>query len=194
MVASMGPQSFDCGKNPADRGSDTAGLASMGPQSFDCGKIEIIKTFLTIQGASMGPQSFDCGKIGGRSLTGERHDASMGPQSFDCGKGPHIQGAAPPTRGFNGAAVFRLRKGPSRHEQFELRLHGFNGAAVFRLRKAGGKTLHSTTHAKLQWGRSLSTAERRTLLYMHHKGRSASMGPQSFDCGKLFIVGFINTV
>ena len=37
-MASMGPQSFDCGK---DRGGDleeAVGDASMGPQSFDCGK------------------------------------------------------------------------------------------------------------------------------------------------------------
>ena len=130
----------------------------------------------------MGPQSFDCGKGAVGWICSRCAAASMGPQSFDCGKPPATALARSQRSGFNGAAVFRLRKVPWGE---------YHGGALVRL----------------QWGRSLSTAERKpaapffdpqggfngAAVFRLRKAledsvvrcdERASMGPQSFDCGK----------
>ena len=84
--------------------------------------------------------------------------ASTGPQSFDCGN--TFQFSRPPRTmsGFNGAAVFRLRKSRKRPPP-KLDVPGFNGAAVFRLRKLIVAPIARAQRRTLQRGRSLSTAE-----------------------------------
>src|SRR5580700_9009301 len=61
---------------------------------------------------------------------------------------------------------------------------GFNGAAVFRLRKEWLPDVVWENCGMLQWGRSLSTTERPVKRAATHPVNCASMGPQSFDYGK----------
>ena len=88
---------------------------------------------LPLHGAAV----FDCGKL---NRAGRGNCASMGPQSFDCGKSL--------------CAAMRRTDRASR----------FNGGAVFRLRKATRILRLPLAVAVLQWGRSLSTAERSAIL------------------------------
>ncbi len=85
-------------------------------------------------------------------------DASTGPQSFDCGI------TLPGT-------------------QYQPESSCFNGAAVFRLRNYGARRAPHACHTTLQRGRSLSTAEFTYHYRICLTPRSASTGPQSFDCG-----------
>ena len=108
----------------------------MGPHSFKCGK----KTHADNKGdlkclASMGPHSFKCGKVTCAIQPEPVHQASMGPHSFKCGK----------------CCPVRCRcKAQSR----------FNGAALFQVRKAANKRVFISSPQTLQWGRTLSSAER----------------------------------
>ena len=84
----------------------------------------------------------------------------MGPHFFKCGKGTTVMLVmASPVRGFNGAALFQVRKvhnGLSNHDTGG----GFNGAALFQVRKG-----------------NLDTA-------CFYNTQIASMGPHFFKCGK----------
>src|SRR5688572_12927279 len=81
----------------------------------------------------MEAQSFDCGHVKLFFLVVRDLRASMEPQSFDCGHVSKIENGRHPRRGFNGAAVFRLRT-PKLAKAHPTAISSFNGAAVFRLR------------------------------------------------------------
>ena len=109
--------------------------------------------------------------------------ASMGPHFFKCGK--------------------QSRRSRPRNDE-----SGFNGAALFQVRKAINLAGTKSTTGRLQWGRTFSSAERQTdeftanggrvgfngaALFQVRKGRAAlasgkglwaSMGPHFFKCGK----------
>ena len=107
----------------------------MGPHSFKCG-------------SSLSPNGFPCGRITlqwGRTLSSAEVmpsresiekivNASMGPHSFKCGSPAKTQRASKNAARFNGAALFQVRK-----------LAALAAEAI--------KTL------RLQWGRTLSSAE-----------------------------------
>ena len=83
----------------------------------------------------------------------------MGPHSFKCGK-LTIRlppGGRPPS--FNGAALFQVRKGWTKIPARARNL-GFNGAALFQVRKANQQDIAMGLKTRLQWGRTLSSAER----------------------------------
>ncbi len=108
----------------------------------------------------------------------------MGPHSFKCGKINNDALEQEINGRFNGAALFQVRK-EDLSKFFLLRSFGFNGAALFQVRKAPEPTAkradeatasmgpHSFKCGKqgwlldrdeyvaaLQWGRTLSSAER----------------------------------
>ena len=143
----------------------------------------------------------------GASATRRRNKASMGPHSFKCGKKKRRVGNSAKEQGFNGAALFQVRKAGLACP-FISPLARFNGAALFQVRKAEsrrcgrmeyvelqwGRTLSSAERSgdivvasglgKLQWGRTLSSAERLVPLHGWVSPSAASMGPHSFKCGK----------
>ena len=88
----------------------------------------------------------------------------MGPHSFKCGKNEKQYVAGRIGRGFNGAALFQVRKVGNTYEW---------PAWTFRL----------------QWGRTLSSAERSGKKRPDPHGKPASMGPHSFKCGKVWLAG-----
>ncbi len=83
----------------------------------------------------------------------------MGPHSFKCGK-QTIE-----------ARIWSLRR-------------CFNGAALFQVRKAKNLTTSRNDDMVLQWGRTLSSAERTVNREPGPTTVRASMGPHSFKCGK----------
>ena len=109
--------------------------------------------------------------------------ASMGPHSFKCGKArlppPNIN----KKQSFNGAALFQVRKDKP-HPEKPTSLFGFNGAALFQVRKANNPDLPISAGWMLQWGRTLSSAERPCKSQRESGQMLASMGPHSFKCGK----------
>ena len=138
--------------------------------------------------------------------------------------------------GFNGAALFQVRKVDLPTCQRVFALPCFNGAALFQVRKGArlgsasqirgwasmgphsfkcgknrlepawlgkevklqwGRTLSSAERitskrasgsliTSLQWGRTLSSAESKRASQTFNGVWSASMGPHSFKCGKLY--------
>ena len=157
---------------------------------------------------SMGPHSFKCGK---RSEEGKgtcREEPSMGPHSFKCGKQDWKYPDAPRFYSFNGAALFQVRKAGARLCCWEIdkppsmgphsfkcgkwnwrvwalaRAATFNGAALFQVRKAGKLPQAQESLLSLQWGRTLSSAERYETDIKQRKRFVPSMGPHSFKCGK----------
>ena len=108
--------------------------------------------------------------------------ASMGPHSFKCGNSPHRRDGLRNNSGFNGAALFQVRKlvdsvlrrqlfrasmGPHSFKcgnSFKLTNPAaecvrFNGAALFQVRKRPLCQCEIDHTGQLQWGRTLSSAE-----------------------------------
>ena len=107
----------------------------------------------------------------------------MGPHSFKCGKSAESALGLPLSKGFNGAALFQVRKdlgaGVNRLQHLTLEwgrtlssaerffkkhphLRGwmrFNGAALFQVRKVVLEYSGLSSLSLLQWGRTLSSAE-----------------------------------
>ena len=111
--------------------------ASMGPHSFKCGKLRTPNSIACVRAcASMGPHSFKCGKFARKDThMPKTAKASMGPHSFKCGKKTVS----------NNGVVYSIR---------------FNGAALFQVRKVPERKSKAVPQGKLQWGRTLSSAER----------------------------------
>ena len=59
----------------------------------------------------MGPHFFKCGKLDGAVQAPAKSKASMGPHFFKCGKVGSPERSRPQKPGFNGAALFQVRKG-----------------------------------------------------------------------------------
>ena len=60
----------------------------------------------------------------------------MGPHSFKCGKRILVVDKSNDVDGFNGAALFQVRKDEEYWKIAREILIGFNGAALFQVRKA----------------------------------------------------------
>ena len=108
----------------------------------------------------------------------------MGPHFFKCGKDKGPRNRRAPNRGFNGAALFQVRKVDFRGGGAEAKKKGFNGAALFQVRKEHLGLLYRSRASRfngaalfqvrkeprkkkegaeskaLQWGRTFSSAER----------------------------------
>ena len=119
----------------------------------------------------------------GSSLT----RASMGPHSFKCGKRTIDCQWRSDHRSFNGAALFQVRKAyldfPPSSTFF-----CFNGAALFQVRKDRVPRYQPLAKQMLQWGRTLSSAERVAPSGKQAYKLVASMGPHSFKCGKSVVL------
>ena len=87
------------------------------------------------------------------------HDkASMEPHSYECG---NLQG----------------------HRLFLYRTFCFNGAALLRVRKSIAVDAVKTLFLKLQWSRTLTSAEMRRSRRPTPTPKRASMEPHSYECG-----------
>ena len=158
-------------------------LASMGPHSFKCGSSTQRKSSCLISTRFNGAALFQVRKLGvgrlggwevkmlqwGRTLSSAEVRwllfivvsltfASMGPHSFKCGSRNSQRTAEPSHSRFNGAALFQVRKSTKIKEG-----------------KANGD--------RLQWGRTLSSAEVGNAHHPPSQNQQASMGPHSFKCG-----------
>ena len=131
----------------------------MGPHFFKCGKQACVAAVGDDWIASMGPHFFKCGKMPKADQQRHRVYASMGPHFFKCGKIPQI------------AARF-------------FAILGFNGAALFQVRKNGDDLTAKINAIELQWGRTFSSAEKEERKDNDYKDGRASMGPHFFKCGK----------
>ena len=157
----------------------------------------------------MGPHSFKCGKKVEASANKQKPlSASMGPHSFKCGKPPEGLLTPPDPQGFNGAALFQVRKENlfrtrmmklrrlqwgrtlSSAESFDTRrffIRYFSasmGPHSFKCGKFSIVSINPTRSFQLQWGRTLSSAESARAASIARRAAIASMGPHSFKCGK----------
>ena len=140
------------------------------------------------------------------------HDrASMGPHFFKCGKHSPASHSKRHNLGFNGAALFQVRKGRSTSQKLqdywelqwgrtfssaerramasagETFFARFNGAALFQVRKDQMADCRvDRRRGRLQWGRTFSSAESLNLSSLLCVLQLASMGPHFFKCGKVF--------
>ena len=109
----------------------------------------------------MGPQPFGCGRSHAWSSPCTSILRFNGAATFRLRKGPRKSAAGSRRLRFNGAATFRLRK-EARRRRRPCRKSSFNGAATFRLRKAALAARGHAPRPLLQWGRNLSVAEGRS--------------------------------
>ncbi len=104
--------------------------------------------------------------------------ASTGPQSCDCGKGRGPDDTRHPRRGFNGAAVLRLRKDPAPRAARLRHVEASTGPQSCDCGKSPPPTAHASRRIVLQRGRSLATAESspaavdKVVLRLLQRGRS----------------------
>ena len=133
-------------------------------------------------GASMEPRSFDRGGRRGPHLLSPRTSlASMEPRSFDRGGCSETGAVGRVTSCFNGAAVFRPRRGRAGSSRCR-RSSRFNGAAVFRPRRAS--TWPSTGSRGSGFnGAAVFRPRRGGTLGLPARRAPASMEPRSFDRG-----------
>ena len=158
--ASMGPHFFKCGKLIAGVVGGNQLLASMGPHFFKCGKasqqIKILDTFAS---------------------------ASMGPHFFKCGKSAEKDPEKRANLGFNGAALFQVRK--ERREESHPELNPMlQWGRTFSSAESAAHGAPRINGIVLQWGRTFSSAERCLNILDFNCRVIASMGPHFFKCGK----------
>ena len=171
---------------PAEIHSSSKSPASMGPHSFKCGKACRLPIIQAASNCFNGAALFQVRKAGYTLPPNAlKKIASMGPHSFKCGK-PFLLGFLFIMQTcFNGAALFQVRKENRMLILCQLGL-SFNGAALFQVRKAACSSIHwrslvgasmgphsfkcgkqrfgsseERRIARLQWGRTLSSAESR---------------------------------
>ncbi len=143
----MGPHSFKCGKTPHSLYPSKSKRRFNGAALFQVRKVSPTRFRFTpavcFNGAalaecgmaSMGPHSFKCGKLAcALSFNGAALSAERADLDVEASMGPHSFKC--------GKRRLRLRR---------LSCVCFNGAALFQVRKEKWK---------LQWGRTLSSAER----------------------------------
>ena len=140
-------------------GKITCGSASMGPHSFKCGSpANFFRLF-----------SLTCLLQWGRTLSSAEVDyvgrrkenfrkASMGPHSFKCGSFPSICVIWPFTSGFNGAALFQVRKFPPKPKN-PIKRHWLQWGRTLSSAEVSSVPSGALFHVGLQWGRTLSSAE-----------------------------------
>ena len=132
----------------------------MGPHSFKCGSS--VRAML-----ESNPNELQWGRTlssaeveNGFTRNYGRLVASMGPHSFKCGSNGRRKNETTEQIRFNGAALFQVRK------------YAFASECVCACRR-------------LQWGRTLSSAEVSAQVEVIGFASAASMGPHSFKCGSL---------
>ncbi len=185
--ASMGPHSFKCGKFSARLYGARSHKCFNGAALFQVRKDdEKVRTKWRDCRASMGPHSFKCGKhtptsklylellsFNGAALFQVRkatpraadariiENASMGPHSFKCGKRQQsLLVKREEFFCFNGAALFQVRKVFRRRQRLASIYPASMGPHSFKCGKKRVKPLFDGYHPQLQWGRTLSSAER----------------------------------
>ena len=155
----------------------------------------------------MGPHFFKCGKRSGLKKEDNEVAASMGPHFFKCGKTRLRDELIFRPDGFNGAALFQVRKNLLITSFLSLIVplqwgRTFSSAEnrpgtivpVTRVMLQWGRTFSSAENKTesyimeklrlLQWGRTFSSAENRKIKMRKRRRRQASMGPHFFKCGK----------
>ncbi len=154
----MGPHFFKCGSGIKGPVGASAGEASMGPHFFKCGSSVTRRIASGLSFASMGPHFFKCGSGNVSEKKRLRSGASMGPHFFKCGSFCNQNVPVLTILGFNGAALFQVRKYryASRISSWENPLQWgrtFSSAEVDQLQCG------LTPFVRLQWGRTFSSAE-----------------------------------
>ena len=137
-----------------------ANLASMGPHFFKCGKMPACQSALPILLRFNGAALFQVRKV--EIAANQRpldNQCFNGAALFQVRKVKTACSATLLEFCFNGAALFQVRKVSGRQENRQTEI-GFNGAALFQVRKASGQPISIPELAKLQWGRTFSSAER----------------------------------
>ena len=107
----------------------------------------------------------------------------MGPHSFKCGS---FHPALQPFRhqkGFNGAALFQVRKYHEYGNPSHPKRWASMGPHSFKCGSARLARYPPLRSPQLQWGRTLSSAEVSGGLGARVRLTIASMGPHSFKCG-----------
>ena len=88
-----------------------AGQASMGPHSFKCGSGTATPGERDQEAALQWGRTLSSAEVGiGASVFAEASKASMGPHSFKCGSRNRRLRVCGGVKGFNGAALFQVRK------------------------------------------------------------------------------------
>ena len=131
----------------------------------------------------MGPHFFKCGKPLAPGTTTEEWRASMGPHFFKCGKADDLYRASHRFCGFNGAALFQVRKEGIRwrapRDDFRLQW-----GRTFSSAESATEVITIQCGIELQWGRTFSSAESFYQSGLRLSASGASMGPHFFKCGK----------
>ena len=135
--------------------------ASMGPHFFKCGKTNRKASLLAVIGASMGPHFFKCGKFQfSHNCQWEYGSASMGPHFFKCGKQSLLAAKRANRFGFNGAALFQVRKTIFTRSQTRKPVWLQWGRTFSSAEKSSLGFQAQDIRIKLQWGRTFSSAEK----------------------------------
>ena len=205
--ASMGPQLYRCGNEPAPYRSTMRLVASMGPQLYRCGNVDLLSLIMEYAIASMGPQLYRCGNPALRPRRPLQGLASMGPQLYRCGN-LSCDFSQPCKDWLQWGRNFIVAETVFYWTQYFMGGQASMGPQLYRCGNlyGGGTTSQVSTllqwgrnfivaetcnlswrcrtiESKLQWGRNFIVAE----TYYHTRSRKhvecASMGPQLYRCG-----------
>ncbi len=180
--ASTGPRSFERGEAPSRASGHPLETASTGPRSFERGEAAVVGVARHADSASTGPRSFERGEVRYLDAPPLLPVASTGPRSFERGEARDRCSADKGRPCFNGAALFRARRGLGGSRRCP-RPAGFNGAALFRARRGGrsglldGRWLASTGPRSFERGEAGGEQGRVA-------DQVASTGPRSFERGE----------
>ena len=108
----------------------------------------------------------------------------MGPHFFKCGKSLTRRAESSKVEELQWGRTFSSAERIRQVVVAGDRALGFNGAALFQVRKETPNKGDVVAYTGLQWGRTFSSAESHSLYDEDFRKCEASMGPHFFKCGK----------
>ena len=132
----------------------------------------------------MGPHFFKCGKVYTSQPANLCRKSLQWGRTFSSAERMENPKKTAGGNGFNGAALFQVRKVRRKmenHREVDELQWGRTFSSAERQTLLAGKIQDNNT---LQWGRTFSSAERLAKVHREVFVPIASMGPHFFKCGK----------
>ena len=186
-VASMGPHFFKCGKGNVEEYVPESVRRFNGAALFQVRKAMRTTTANTAKAMLQWGRTFSSAERfdSAEEARSYAETASMGPHFFKCGKNGSRSDTASPSNGFNGAALFQVRKDPVEMGVDPTQTKASMGPHFFKCGKRKVQVNCNKNGVVLQWGRTFSSAESSGDVFFHFFPKISFNGAALFQVRKV---------